>query len=80
MYELHKELKRRGHDIKFWSLIEALTICHHAGLTLCNASGHVVLKSPIFPILLLSRAGRVTEFGDIGQRFQPKEHLVLVLG
>ena len=54
LYELHKELKRRGHDIKFWSLIESLTICHHAGLTLCNASGHVVLKSPIFPILLLS--------------------------
>jgi hypothetical protein len=29
---------------------------------------------------LLSRACRVTEVGDLGQRFQPKEHQVLVLG
>jgi hypothetical protein len=29
---------------------------------------------------LLHRACRVTEVGDIGQRFQPKEHQVLVLG
>jgi hypothetical protein len=28
----------------------------------------------------LIRACRVTEVGDIGQRFQPKEHQVLVLG
>ena len=31
-------------------------------------------------LYVLHRAGRVTEVGDIGQRFQPKEHLVLVLG
>jgi hypothetical protein len=29
---------------------------------------------------ILSRACRITEVGDIGQRFQPKEHQVLVLG
>ena len=29
---------------------------------------------------LLARACRVTEVGGIGQRFQPKEHQVLVLG
>ena len=28
----------------------------------------------------LHRACRVTEVGNIGQRFQPKEHQVLVLG
>jgi hypothetical protein len=28
----------------------------------------------------LRRACRVTEVGNIGQRFQPKEHQVLVLG
>jgi len=28
----------------------------------------------------LVRACRVTEVGNIGQRFQPKEHQVLVLG
>jgi hypothetical protein len=28
----------------------------------------------------ISRACRVTEVGDIGQRFQTKEHQVLVLG
>jgi hypothetical protein len=31
-------------------------------------------------VLFLVRACRVTEVGDIGQRFQPKEHQVLVLG
>jgi hypothetical protein len=30
--------------------------------------------------LYLNRACRVTEVGNIGQRFQPKEHQVLVLG
>ncbi len=29
---------------------------------------------------MLSRACRVTEVGDRGQRFQPKEHRVLILG
>ena len=28
----------------------------------------------------VNRACRVTEVGNIGQRFQPKEHQVLVLG
>jgi len=28
----------------------------------------------------LFRAGRVTEVGGLGQRFQPKEHQVLALG
>jgi hypothetical protein len=28
----------------------------------------------------LCRACRVTEIGDCGQRFQPKEHRVLILG
>ena len=41
-----------------------------------------VLSRKDFTLLIvwLSRACRVTELGDIGQRFQPKEHQVLVLG
>jgi nicotinamidase-related amidase len=31
-------------------------------------------------ICVLYRAGRVTEVGGLGQRFQPKEHQVLALG
>jgi len=38
-----------------------------------DASGHVVGID-------IDRACRVTEVGGIGQRFQPKEHQVLVLG
>jgi hypothetical protein len=30
--------------------------------------------------LAVNRASRVTEVGGIGQRFQPKEHPVLILG
>jgi len=42
--------------------------------------GNVENLTPTQAKYCLLRAGRVTEFGDIGQRFQPKEHLVLVLG
>lgn len=39
---------------------------------------HSFLHKPMYP--LVDRACRVTEVGGIGQRFQPKEHQVLVLG
>jgi hypothetical protein len=53
LYELTKELKSRGHDIKYTSLIEALRICHRIDLSVYKGDGKIVLEAPIFPILLL---------------------------
>jgi hypothetical protein len=53
LYELKQELKSRGHDIDLPRLIESLTICNGVLLTVSRVDGKVVLRSPIFPILLL---------------------------
>src|SRR5258706_11079420 len=53
LYELTKELKSRGHDIKYGSLIESLRICHRIDLSVYKGDGKIVLEAPIFPILLL---------------------------
>jgi hypothetical protein len=41
---------------------------------------NILIYSPLLTTTKLFRAGRVTEIEGLGQRFQPKEHNVLVLG
>jgi hypothetical protein len=53
LYRLKKELKSQGHDIELRSLVDALTICHRASMSLLGSDGLVILESPIFPVLLL---------------------------
>jgi hypothetical protein len=53
LYGLKKELKSRGHDIELRTLIDALTICHRATMSLIGSNGRVILDASIFPVLLL---------------------------
>jgi hypothetical protein len=53
LYELKQELKRQGHDIHFYSLIDSLRICSGVLLSVRRDNGNVLVESPIFPTLLL---------------------------
>jgi hypothetical protein len=54
LYELKQELKRQGHDIHFYSLIDSLRICSGVLLSVRRDNGNVLVESPIFPTLLLA--------------------------
>jgi hypothetical protein len=54
LYELRRELSKRGRSIHFDSLIESLTICNGCNIALKNESGKSIFVSPIFPTLLIS--------------------------
>ena len=54
LYELHKELKARGHALNLQQLMESLKICNLASFTVEKADGTAVIQSPIFPVLLMA--------------------------
>ena len=54
LYQLQQELKKRGHSIKYPSLVEALTICNTTNICIKTVDGTTVLKSSIFPLLLIT--------------------------
>lgn len=54
LYQLRQELARTGHSINYPDLIESLTICRRAGLTVKHEDGQTVLDSAIFPELLIT--------------------------
>ena len=62
--EVWERLERQGGDLEALEVDIATSVPH--------------ATSPV--LTALARACRVTEVGSIGQRFQPKEHQVLVLG
>lgn len=55
MYELHRELKDRGHDFARMSLVESLRICSESYLRVIKDNGELILGSSIFPMLLFGR-------------------------
>lgn len=56
LYQLQNELKRMGHSIKYPALIDALTICNKANLSVTNVSSNnkPIFSSPIFPVFMRS--------------------------
>ena len=55
LQELQRELKKRGHSIHLRNLVEALTIGNGASINVERSDGDVVMKSSMFPSLLLTR-------------------------
>ncbi|MEM7132448.1 MAG: hypothetical protein AAF702_39460, partial [Chloroflexota bacterium] len=54
LYQLRRELESRGHSIHLDKLIEALNICSETILEVKSETGDDVLKSTIFPELLIT--------------------------